>query len=79
MKFFTQLVKKFSPALWSYKLFGKELVYYGGDIEVFQQEFEQLEDQIIQLWNNNQLTWGEYQQYIVEIQKAKQQFAWFAY
>lgn len=80
MNFFMQLVTKIStPGLWRCKLFGKEFIYYGGDIESFLQEFEKLEDQIITLWNNNQLTWAEYQESIAQIQNAKQQFAWFAY
>lgn len=80
MNRFMQLVTKFScPSLWRCKLFGKEFIYYGGDTESFLQEFEKLEDQIIELWNTNQLTWNEYQNSIAEIQDAKQQFAWFAY
>jgi hypothetical protein len=80
MRIFTRLVKKFvTPALWSHKILGKEIVYYGGDADVFMREFEQLEDHIIALWDNNQLTWEEYQISIAEIQRAKQQFAWSVY
>ena len=80
MNLFMRMITKIScPNLWSCQLFGKEFVYYGGDVEPFLQEFEKLEDQIIALWNSSQLTWNEYQEAISAIHDAKQKFAWFAY
>ena len=80
MNLFMKMITKIScPSLWSCELLGKQFDYYGGDIESFLKEFDKLEDQVIALWNDNQLTWNQYQESIAAIQDARQNFAWFAY
>jgi hypothetical protein len=82
MKLFSLFTRKdsrpFVP-LWSMQLHGEAICYNGEDIPDFLKKFDNIEDQVISLWNINELTWKDYQRMIAEVQEAKQMFVRFAY
>lgn len=82
MKLFSLFTRKearpFLP-LWSIQLHGEAISYHGEDIPDFLKKFDNIEDQVIGLWNVNELTWNDYQRMIAEVQEAKQLFVRYAY
>lgn len=82
MKLFSLFGKKgrlpFTP-LWSMELHGEFICYNGEDILDFLKKFDHLEDNVISLWDVNELTWRDYQRMIAEVQEARQMFVRFAY
>ena len=65
--------------LWSIHLLGESISYHGEDISDFLKKFDHIEDHVINLWDVNQVSWGDYQKMVAEVQEARQLFVRFAY
>ena len=76
---FFQKNKKTSDPLWSKEVYGKWMSYLGEDIDTFLKLFDHIEDEIIQHWHLNKLSWKDYERAITEVLEAKQSFVQFAY
>ena len=71
--------KQCQSPLWSIHLFGESICYHGEEISDFLKKFDHIEDHIISLWDVNQVSWGDYQKMVAEVQEARQLFVRFAY
>jgi len=79
MKIFSFLKKKEHGPLWSMQIHGEAICYNGEYIPDFLKKFDHLEDEVISLWNINELSWRDYQRMIIEVQEARQIFVRYVY